>query len=122
MHNYPPANSYAQKMYNWCDAHLSESRLRPAHPPQACTPTLASYITAPCQYLRRIHRNTLNNKVFKKMGFTLQKEEIDALCNCQNQAVFLRINAAYARSSCSLTRAGFSEQRLLVDWCRLRGC
>lgn len=48
VHNYPAANSYAQKSYNW---------------------------------------TTLNSKVFKKMGFQLQKEEIDNLCNCTPQAV-----------------------------------
>mmetsp|Transcript_43110 Transcript_43110/g.71665 ORF Transcript_43110/g.71665 Transcript_43110/m.71665 type:complete len:228 (+) Transcript_43110:104-787(+) len=48
MHNYPSANSYAQKMYNW---------------------------------------NTFNAKVCKKMGFQLSKEELDALVNCQHQAV-----------------------------------
>ena len=48
VHNYPAANSYAQKMYNW---------------------------------------NTLNTKVFKKIGFAMQKEELDALCNCTPQAV-----------------------------------
>ena len=34
-----------------------------------------------------VGRSTLNQKVFKKMGFQLQKEEMDALCNCQTQAV-----------------------------------
>jgi len=48
VHNYPAANSYATKMYNW---------------------------------------NTLNAKPFKKMGFQLNKEELDALCNCTPQAV-----------------------------------
>jgi len=48
MHNYPPANSYAQKMYNW---------------------------------------NTLNTRVFKKMGWQLNKEELEGLVNCQPQAV-----------------------------------
>lgn len=48
MHNYPAANSFATKMYNW---------------------------------------NTLNGKVFKKMGFQLREEELTALCNCQPQAV-----------------------------------
>lgn len=48
VHNYPAANSYAQKTYNW---------------------------------------TTLNAKVFKKMGFQLNKEEMDALCNCTPQAV-----------------------------------
>ena len=48
LHNYPAANSYSQKIYNW---------------------------------------NTLNGKVFKKMGFQLQKEELDALCNCTPQSV-----------------------------------
>lgn len=32
-------------------------------------------------------RSTLNQKVFKKLGFQLQKEEMDGLCNCQTQAV-----------------------------------
>jgi len=48
LHNYPAANAYAQKNYNW---------------------------------------NTLNSKVFKKMGLQLNKEEIDALCNCTAQAI-----------------------------------
>jgi len=48
MHNYPAANSYTQKMYNW---------------------------------------NTLNLKLFKRLSFQLQKEELDALCTCQPQAV-----------------------------------
>mmetsp|Transcript_27967 Transcript_27967/g.69476 ORF Transcript_27967/g.69476 Transcript_27967/m.69476 type:complete len:233 (-) Transcript_27967:491-1189(-) len=48
MHNYPAANSYTQKMYNW---------------------------------------NTLNLKVFKRLSFQLSKDELDALCNCQPQAV-----------------------------------
>jgi len=48
MHNYPAANSYTQKMYNW---------------------------------------NTLNLKLFKRLNFQMQKEELDALCNCQPQAV-----------------------------------
>ena len=48
LHNYPAANSYAQKMYNW---------------------------------------KTLNGKVFKKMGFQIQQEEMDALCNCAPQQV-----------------------------------
>ena len=48
LHNYPAANSYAQKMYNW---------------------------------------KTLNSKVFKKMGFQLQQEEMDNLCNCTLQQV-----------------------------------
>jgi hypothetical protein len=47
VHNYPAANSYAQKMYNW---------------------------------------NTLNAKVFKKMGFQMHKEELEALSNCTPQA------------------------------------
>ena len=47
LHNYPAANSYAQKMYNW---------------------------------------KTLNSKVFKKMGFQLQQEEMDNLCNCTSAA------------------------------------
>ena len=32
-------------------------------------------------------RSTLNQKVFKKLGFQMQKEEMDGLCNCQTQAV-----------------------------------
>ena len=32
-------------------------------------------------------RSTLNQKVFKKLGFQLQKEDMDGLCNCQTQAV-----------------------------------
>ena len=32
-------------------------------------------------------RNTLNAKPFKKIGFQLSKEELDALCNCTPQAV-----------------------------------
>lgn len=48
IHNYPSANSFAQKMYNW---------------------------------------NTLNAKVFKKMGFQLRKDELDAIVNNQPQAV-----------------------------------
>lgn len=48
LHNFPAANSYKQKAYNW---------------------------------------QTLNSRVFKKMGFQLQQEEMDALCNCQPQAV-----------------------------------
>lgn len=27
--------------------------------------------------------NTLNQKVFKRMGFTLSKQEFEAVCNCQ---------------------------------------
>jgi len=34
-----------------------------------------------------VRRNTLNTKVFKKMGFALQKEELDSLSNCTPQAV-----------------------------------
>lgn len=26
--------------------------------------------------------NTLNSKVFKKMGFQMRQDELDALCNC----------------------------------------
>jgi len=48
IHNYPAANSYAQKMYNW---------------------------------------STLNTKVFKKMGWQLRQEELDAIVNCQPLAV-----------------------------------
>jgi len=48
IHNYPAANSYAQKIYNW---------------------------------------NTLNSKVFKKMGFHVQKDELESLVNCKPQAV-----------------------------------
>jgi len=48
MHNYPAANSYKTKIYNW---------------------------------------NTFNAKICKKMGFQLTKEELDALCNCEPQAV-----------------------------------
>jgi len=48
IHNYPAANSYAQKMYNW---------------------------------------NTLNAKVFKKMGWQLRQDELDNICNCQPMAV-----------------------------------
>jgi len=48
VHNYPSANSFAQKMYNW---------------------------------------NTLSEKVFKKMGFTLLQEEKEAISNCAPQAV-----------------------------------
>lgn len=50
--------------------------------------------------LRR--RNTLNLKVFKRMGFQLNKEEIDSLANCASQAVErtlkkLQVSAAAAR-------------------------
>jgi hypothetical protein len=48
IHNYPAANSYAQKMYNW---------------------------------------STLNTKVFKKMGWQLRQEELEAIVNCQPLAV-----------------------------------
>ena len=48
VHNYPSANSYAQKMYNW---------------------------------------QTLNARVFKKIGWQLRQEELDAICSCQMQAV-----------------------------------
>lgn len=27
--------------------------------------------------------NTLNNKVFKRMGFTVSKHDFEAVCNCQ---------------------------------------
>jgi len=43
VHNYPSANSYAQKMYNW---------------------------------------NTLNQKVFRKMGFQVSKSDLEGVCNC----------------------------------------
>jgi hypothetical protein len=48
LHNYPAANSYSQKIYNW---------------------------------------KTLNTKVFKKMGFQMQQDEMDALANCAPQTV-----------------------------------
>ena len=56
MHNYPAANSYATKIYNW---------------------------------------NTLNSRVFKKMGFQLSKDELEALVTCQPQA---RVRPRFART------------------------
>lgn len=39
-------------------------------------------------YAQKIYNwSTLNQKVFKKLGFQVQKEEMDGLCNCQAQAV-----------------------------------
>jgi len=48
IHNYSPAHSATQKMYNW---------------------------------------NTLNQKVFKKIGFQLSKTDVDNVINCQPEAV-----------------------------------
>jgi len=48
---------------------------------------LHSYPAANSYSQKSYNWNTLNQKVFKKMGFQLTKEEIDALANCQPQAV-----------------------------------
>ena len=38
-------------------------------------------------YAQKIYNwNTLNTKVFRKLGFTAQKQELDELCNCHAQA------------------------------------
>ena len=38
-------------------------------------------------YAQKIYNwNTLNTKVFRKLGFTVQKQELDELCNCHAQA------------------------------------
>ena len=76
LHNYSNANGYAQKIYNWCVRHREGVRepKAPAVAQRAVSPPLCG-------------RSTLNQKVFKKLGFQLQKEEMDGLCNCQTQAV-----------------------------------
>jgi len=48
LHNYSPANSVQQKMYNW---------------------------------------NTLNTKVFKRLGFSLPRHEMESVANCTQGAV-----------------------------------
>eukprot|EP00967_Tisochrysis_lutea_P092303 scaffold133009_cov33-Tisochrysis_lutea.AAC.1 len=58
IHNYPAANSYSQKMYNW---------------------------------------NTLNAKVFKKMGWQLRAEELEAIVNCTPMAVEKMLKQLQAR-------------------------
>ena len=75
LHNYSNANGYAQKIYNWCVAG-GRARAEGA----GCT-----WLNPPSFPVCR--RSTLNQKVFKKLGFQLQKEEMDGLCNCQTQAV-----------------------------------
>ena len=75
LHNYSNANGYAQKIYNWCVAG-GRARAEGA----GCT-----WLNPP--YFPVCRRSTLNQKVFKKLGFQLQKEEMDGLCNCQTQAV-----------------------------------
>ena len=76
LHNYSNANGYAQKIYNWCVATGGRARAEGA----GCTwPNPPSFPVC--------RRSTLNQKVFKKLGFQLQKEEMDGLCNCQTQAV-----------------------------------
>ena len=38
-------------------------------------------------YAQKIYNwNTLNTQVFRKLGFTAQKQELDELCNCHAQA------------------------------------
>ena len=108
VHNYPAANSYAQKVYNWCacvDA-VIRTRTRRAHAAariawcrpfaaRPMRPVASAACACPCLAervpLSRCRcvdcRNTLNAKVFKKMGFQLNKEEVEAIVGCTPQAV-----------------------------------
>uniref|UniRef100_A0A7R9VBL5 Calponin-homology (CH) domain-containing protein n=1 Tax=Chlamydomonas euryale TaxID=1486919 RepID=A0A7R9VBL5_9CHLO len=48
---------------------------------------LHNYSSANGTQQKMYNWNTLSQKVFKRMGFTLSKEDMDAMCNCQPGAV-----------------------------------
>ena len=84
LHNYPPANSMQQKLYNW-DTLNSRARLR----------RLGSEELARA---RDRSRNPREPQVLRKLGATLPRHEIEACCqraagarNARTRRVFVRV-------------------------------
>ena len=81
LHNYPPANSMQQKLYNW-DTLNSRARLpRPGTARPRGRPKRRTRDRAPRE------RAAPATQVLRKLGATLPRHEIEAVCQCAPGAI-----------------------------------